>query len=42
MIVDDFLPYDQSTNTPIFSKTADGSFWLSILEKAWAKIHGTY
>lgn len=42
VIVDDFIPYASLTNKPVFSRTADGSFWLCILEKAWAKIHGTY
>jgi calpain-15 len=42
VVVDDFIPYDQSTNKPVFSRTKNGTFWLSILEKAWAKIHGTY
>lgn len=40
VIVDDHLPsiYGQSA----FAKTASGELWVSILEKAWAKVHGCY
>lgn len=42
VVVDDFIPVDKSTLQSPFSKTTNGSFWISILEKAWAKIHGSY
>ena len=41
--VDDWVP--GSGKTPSFSKVVgylDKDFWGIILEKAWAKIHGTY
>jgi hypothetical protein len=42
VFVDDNIPIDKNTGALAFSRTKDGSFWLSILEKAWAKIHGNY
>lgn len=40
VVVDDYFP---SYNGRIaFSKSNDGELWVSILEKAWAKLHGTY
>mmetsp|Transcript_28873 Transcript_28873/g.27773 ORF Transcript_28873/g.27773 Transcript_28873/m.27773 type:complete len:173 (-) Transcript_28873:426-944(-) len=42
VFVDDFIPVDKTTGLPVFSRTKDGTLWLSILEKAWAKIHGNY
>ena len=40
VIVDDYLPtrYD----SPAFAKANDGELWVSLLEKGWAKLHGTY
>jgi hypothetical protein len=40
--VDDYIPVDKFSGEPAFSKTLDNTYWLCILEKAWAKIHGTY
>ena len=40
--VDEWIPGKNSI-TPAFSQvTEDNEFWAIILEKAWAKIHGTY
>ena len=49
VVVDDYLPYDPKADSrwttllPAFthSKTAC-EFWMSLLEKAWAKLHGSY
>ena len=40
--IDDYIPVDRETKEPVFSRTKDSSPWLSLLEKAWAKIHGNY
>ena len=42
VIIDDFLPVNNSTGKPAFAKCRDGELWVSLLEKAWAKLHGTY
>ena len=40
VVVDDYLPvrYDR----PAFANAKDGELWVSLLEKGWAKLHGTY
>jgi len=44
VIVDDFFPCDPKTGSLIFAEcdTKEPSFWVSVLEKAWAKLHGSY
>ena len=39
--VDDHLPV-QKSGKPAFASCRDGEIWVSLLEKAWAKLHGTY
>ena len=41
VIVDDYLPCTKS-GTPAFASSRDDEMWVSVLEKAWAKLHGTY
>ena len=41
IIVDDHLPI-RANGKPAFATCRDGELWVSILEKAWAKLHGTY
>ena len=41
VIVDDYLPVKQD-GTPAFATCRDGELWVSLLEKAWAKLHGSY
>jgi len=40
VVVDDYFP--TRNNRPFFSKSHGGEIWVLILEKAWAKLHGTY
>jgi len=40
VIVDDHLP--SRHGRPAFASSQDGEVWVSLLEKAWAKLHGTY
>ena len=40
VIVDDHLPFKGSRVA--FAKSRDGELWVSLLEKAWAKLHGSY
>jgi len=39
--VDDHLPVN-AKGSPAFATSRDGELWVSLLEKAWAKLHGTY
>ena len=41
VIVDDYLPCNPN-GSPAFATSQDSELWVSILEKAWAKLHGTY
>ena len=41
VIVDEFLPCGQN-GKPAFATCRDNELWVSLLEKAWAKLHGTY
>ena len=47
VVVDDYFPYDTATSTWAFSqpsRTSDrnNEIWVLIIEKAWAKIFGSY
>jgi len=43
IIVDTYLPYDTEQNILVFSNCLNPSeFWVPLLEKAYAKLHGTY
>ena len=40
--VDDFIPVIKGTKKPAFAQNKDGKLWISLVEKAWAKLHGSY
>jgi hypothetical protein len=43
VIIDDHIPCDSGNNAgPCFSKGNGPELWVILLEKAWAKIHGSY
>ena len=52
VVVDDYFPYNNETYSWAFSKSIDqfssesgarcNEIWVLILEKAWAKIYGSY
>lgn len=44
VIIDDRIPcYDSHEPTPVFAKARDRTeFWVALVEKAYAKLHGTY
>ncbi|EGR31956.1 hypothetical protein IMG5_099180 [Ichthyophthirius multifiliis] len=42
VIVDQFIPCLNSTKQPAFTRGVDGEIWVMILEKAWAKLYGSY
>lgn len=40
VVVDDFIP--SRRGKPVFSSTKQEELWAILLEKGWAKLHGTY
>lgn len=40
VIVDDYIPVNG--NRPAFSSTRENEIWAILMEKAWAKLQGTY
>ena len=43
MIVDTRIPYNSQTKTPLYGHNQDQSeFWVALMEKAYAKLHGSY
>lgn len=42
VIIDDYFPCCAMTGQPCFSCTRNGEIWVPLLEKAWAKLHGSY
>ncbi len=42
MVVDDWIPFDPEQDLPAFSKSHREELWVILLEKAWAKINGSY
>ena len=43
IVVDDFIPYNKKFNSPAFAHSkVEGELWICLLEKAWAKVHGSY
>ena len=42
MLLDDYIPVYKSTNRPVFCKANGNEVWVMLLEKAWAKIKGSF
>lgn len=43
MVVDELLPCSPGTTEPLFSRSAqEGELWPALIEKAYAKLHGSY
>ena len=42
IIVDDYIPYNKPRGVPAFSKAKGPELWVMLLEKAWAKVNGSY
>ena len=43
VVVDEYIPCDPANGLPCFGYSADmGEIWAMLIEKAWAKLHGSY
>ena len=42
VVLDDFIPCGGELKTPCFSQCLGGEIWVMVLEKAWAKLNGSY
>ena len=42
VVVDDQFPYDPYKEQWAFSRTSENEIWVLLLEKAWAKVYGSY
>jgi hypothetical protein len=43
VIVDTRIPYNPQSKTPLYGHCADpNEFWVPLIEKAYAKLHGSY
>lgn len=42
VIVDDYLPVVKGTNRLAFARSDQNEIWVCLVEKAWAKLHGSY
>ena len=42
IVIDDRFPYDSHKEHWAFSRTEEKEIWVQLLEKAWAKVYGSY
>lgn len=42
IVIDDYIPVFEGSNRPVFCKPTGNEVWVMLLEKAWAKISGSY
>ena len=43
VVIDTRIPFNKDTKLPLYAKCADANeYWVPLLEKAYAKIHGSY
>lgn len=43
VIIDTRIPYNSQTRTPLYGQCSDpNEFWVPLMEKAYAKLHGSY
>jgi calpain-15 len=40
IVIDDWIPV--KNGKPVFSRAKGSELWVLLLEKAWAKLHGSY
>jgi len=43
VVIDTRIPYNKDSQSPIYAKCADpNEYWVPLIEKAYAKLHGSY
>ena len=42
IIIDDYLPVNKNTKNLAFAKNKNNEIWVCLIEKAWAKLNGSY
>jgi calpain-15 len=42
VVVDDYFPIKVNDRAALFTSSNDNELWVLILEKVWAKLHGSY
>jgi len=42
VVVDDRFPYDEERGNWAMTRTSQNEIWVMVLEKAWAKVFGSY
>lgn len=42
LVIDDYVPVFKETDRPVFCKANAHEIWVMLLEKAWAKLKGSY
>ena len=42
LVLDDYFPCDPMSGKPLFARPQGNELWVLLLEKAWAKINGSY
>jgi calpain-15 len=42
VVIDDYIPVFSTSNRPVFCKPKGREIWVMLIEKAWAKIKGSY
>jgi hypothetical protein len=42
IVIDDYIPVFADTHRPVFCKATGREIWVVLLEKAWAKLKGSY
>lgn len=40
--IDDYIPVFEGSDRPVFCKPMNNEIWVILLEKAWAKLSGSY
>ena len=42
VVIDDWFPCNKSSESPAFTRANGNELWVLLIEKAWAKLFGSY